>query len=174
MVCQVCKEREATIHFTNMVGNKVEKIHLCHLCAEEKGFDYLKKSSFGMGDLLAGLLGNASGKVKTKQVRRGCPNCGTSYARFKKVGRLGCSECYDFFKDQLMPLLRGVHGDTRHLGKIPKRFGKRVTLQRRVHELKEDLRRAVELEQYERAAELRDEIKRLTNSDENRDETCRQ
>lgn len=161
MLCQICKSREATVHFTNVIANKIEKIHLCHQCAEEKGFDYLKKSNFAMGDLVAGLLNTAAEKSEQTTKRRCCPNCGSSYATFKKLGRLGCSECYDFFKAQLIPLLRSVHGNTRHLGKVPGRFGRQVTRKRRVQELQEELLRAVEVEEYERAAELRDEIRKL-------------
>ncbi len=166
MLCQICKEREATIHFTNVVGSKVEKIHLCSHCAEEKGFDYLKKSNFAMGDLLAGLL-DTSAKPSGKKVKAGgCPNCGTSYSSFKKVGRMGCSRCYEYFEKQLMPLLRSVHADTRHLGKVPTRYSKKVSAERKVLKLQEELDRAVELENYEKAAELRDEIKKLKQQNE--------
>lgn len=164
MICQFCKKREATIHFTNMVGSKVEKIHICPHCAEEKGFDYLKKSNFAMGDLLAGLLNSEVKTEKAEKKKDGCPNCGRSYSAFKKVGKLGCSQCYDFFHQQLMPLLRSVHGNTRYLGKVPKRFGAQVNLRRRVVKLQEELNRAVEQEEFERAAELRDRIKSLKES----------
>jgi protein arginine kinase activator len=166
MICQFCKKNEATIHFTNVAGNKVEKIHICPQCAEEKGFDYLKKSNFAMGDLISGLFESAAGAVEAKSEKNRCPNCGRSYSDFKTVGRLGCSQCYDHFQEQLMPLLRSVHGNTRHLGKYPKRFGKRVKLKRRVVELQEELARAIEIENYERAAKLRDEIRTLKESEE--------
>lgn len=159
MICQICRNHEATIHFTNVVGNKVEKIHLCETCAEDKGFDYLKKSNFSMSDLLVGLVdssvraGGKGGNV--------CPNCGHNYRSFKKSVLLGCSRCYEHFQAQLLPVLRSIHGNTRHIGKVPKRFRAGLKLKRRVIELEEELARAVELEQYERAADLRDEIKCL-------------
>ncbi|MCK4235960.1 MAG: UvrB/UvrC motif-containing protein [Candidatus Krumholzibacteria bacterium] len=164
MLCQVCKKREATIHFTNVVGKNVEKIHLCSHCAGEKGFDYLKKSNFAMEDLLAGLLGAAAKAAESKKGRNRCPNCGTSYVSFKKAGKLGCSQCYDFFEAQLVPILRSIHGDTRHLGKVPGRFREKVSFKRRISELQDELNRAVEIERYEKAAELRDEIKRIKES----------
>ncbi len=173
MLCQVCKKREATIHFTNVVGSKVEKIHICPHCAEEKGFDYLKKSNFAMGDLVAGLLDSAISDADTDEGRGKCPNCRRSYDSFKKVGRLGCSNCYDFFQEQLIPLLSSIHGNTRHLGKIPKRFRDRVNIGRRVLEMEEELSRAIACERYERAAELRDEIKRLQGDPEGGDPECR-
>jgi len=166
MICQICKNREATIHFTNVVGTNVEKIHLCETCAEDKGFDYLKKSNFTMSDLLVGLVDTSAGtggKGKGKGANV-CPNCGHSYRSFKKSVLLGCPSCYEHFEAQLLPVLRSIHGNTRHIGKVPKRFRASLKLKRRVIELEEELARAVELEQYERAAELRDEIKCLKTS----------
>jgi protein arginine kinase activator len=161
MICQFCKEREATIHFTNVVGSKVEKIHICPQCAEEKGFDYLKKSNFAMGDLVAGLLDSALADAEGEEGKGRCPNCNRSYEFFKKVGRLGCSICYEHFQDQLIPLLSSIHGNTRHRGKVPKRYRDRVKAGRRILELEEELGRAVTCERYEEAARLRDEIRRL-------------
>jgi len=172
MLCQVCKKREATIHFTNVVDSKVEKIHICPQCAEEKGFDYLKKSNFAMGDLVAGLLDSALSDAEADEGKGRCPNCHRSYDSFKKIGRLGCSNCYDFFQEQLIPLLSSIHGNTRHRGKVPKRFRDRVNADRRVLELEEELSRTIACEKYERAAELRDEIKRLRNDTEGGDTVC--
>lgn len=165
MICQFCKKREASIHFTNVVGNKVDKIHICHQCAEEKGFDYLKKSNFAMGDLISGLFESSATEAETGTTKTSCPNCGTVFATFKKVGKLGCSQCYESFEAELLPLLRSIHGNTTHMGKVPKRFCQQVNLQRRVMELQEELSRAVEREEYERAAEIRDEIKTLKQCD---------
>ncbi len=171
MICKFCKKREATIHFTNVIGNKVEKIHICPQCAEEKGFDYLKKSNFAMGDLVAGLLDSALADTDASG-EKCCPNCNRNYESFKKVGRLGCSDCYDFFQDQLIPLLSSIHGKTSHLGKVPRRFRNRVNVSRRVLELEEELNRAIVCEQYERAAELRDEIKKLRTSQKGETGEC--
>ncbi|MBN1164943.1 MAG: UvrB/UvrC motif-containing protein [Candidatus Krumholzibacteriota bacterium] len=164
MLCQFCKKREATIHFTNVINNQVEKIHSCPLCAEERGFDYLKKSNFEKDHFLAGLM-NLSGKPeKVTSAPDCCPNCGLTFHAFRQTGRLGCSNCYEVFNRQLLPLLRSVHGNTRHLGKVPRKLSPRVNRKRRVGELKNELKRAVKEENYERAAELRDEINALQNS----------
>jgi protein arginine kinase activator len=166
MICQFCKKREATIHFTNVVGNKVNKIHICHHCAEEKGFDYLKKSNFAMGDLISGLFETSSEQMEPGSTKDKCPNCGMNFESFKKMGRLGCSHCYESFESELLPLLRSIHGNTTHMGKVPKRFCQHVNLQRKVRELQEELGRAVEREDYERAAEIRDELKTLRRCEE--------
>ena len=170
MLCQFCKKREATIHFTNVVGNKVQKIHLCRYCAEEKGFDYLKKSNIEKGDLLAGLMNLSKGEVKEESGGKSCPNCGMSYSSLKKGGMLGCSRCYEIYGEQLFPLLRSIHGNTRHVGKVPKRFGKEVSVERKIAGLREELNRVIEEENYERAAEIRDEINELKSDDEKEEE----
>jgi protein arginine kinase activator len=172
MLCQVCKKREATIHFTNVVGANLEKIHICPHCAEEKGFDYLKKSNFAMGDLVAGLLDSALSDAEAEEEKGRCPNCRRNYDSFKKAGRLGCSNCYDYFLDQLIPLLSSIHGNTRHLGKVPHAFEDRVSASRRVMELEEELKRAILREEYELAAKLRDEIKGLRSSSKGDDARC--
>jgi len=165
LLCQICKKREATIHFTNVENNKVYEIHLCAQCAKEKGFEKLKKSNFAMSDIIAELLNSTARRVDEKLNPNTCPNCGTTFLQFKKSGRLGCSECYSFFNRQLIPLLRGIHGNTRHVGKVPKKYKTKVNKQRRVLELEEELARAIELEEYERAAQIRDEIRSLREAE---------
>ncbi len=167
MVCQFCKTREATIHVTNVEGSaegssKVRAIHICAQCAENRGLDEIKKSNFQMTDFVAGLFDSAFAAAEKGTAPGCCPNCGTSYSAFQDMGRLGCSQCYEFFQEQLMPLLRSIHGETRHTGKAPRRLGRRVSVRRRVRELQDELELAVQLEEFERAARLRDQIRVLT------------
>lgn len=164
MLCQFCKKREATIHFTNVVGSHVEKIHICTDCADEKGFEYLKKSNFEKGDLLAGLMNLAAQTGKRVQSNIQCPGCGRTYTAFRKTGKLGCSQCYEVFSEQLEQVLTSIHGHTRHVGKAPKRFTPRIDLSRRIIELQNELKKVIELEEYEKAAKLRDEINSLRDS----------
>jgi protein arginine kinase activator len=173
MLCQSCKKREATIHFTNIEGSKVREIHICATCAEERGFDDLKKSNFAMSDFVAGLFDSAFAAAEHGSTSEACPNCGTSYSTFQEVGRLGCSQCYEYFKKQLIPLLRSIHGNTWHLGKAPRRLGAAVTMKRRVKELQAELERAIAAEQYERAAEIRDEIRKLSTTRAGGEKPCR-
>jgi len=94
-----------------------------------------------------------------------CPKCGLVYSNFKETGRLGCSECYPTFRSQLRPLLRRVHGSTKHVGKAPVRDAARVALRREVQRLHEELQKAVEREDFESAADLRDRIKKMEAND---------
>ena len=112
MLCDVCNKNPATVHLTEIIDNQMSELHLCEACAREKSA--AMEQQFGLSDLLAGMAefskpgkeSDASNKVK-------CPNCGLSYADFKKIGRLGCGECYNAFKKYLAPLLKRIHGSSR-------------------------------------------------------------
>ena len=171
MICQICKKNQATIHMTQQKNERVVKIHMCRQCAEEKGFDYLEKSNFAMGNLISGLFAGAPESARSGRKTSACPNCGTSYDDFKEMARLGCSECYEFFKAQLLPVLRSLHVKTQHLGKFPASRGAHAESIKRITLLQEELDRAVREECYERAAEIRDEIRAIEG--EEGDGSCR-
>ena len=157
MICQFCKKKSATLHFTNVDGNDVQKIHICRSCAEAKGFDYLKRSNFEKTDLLAGLV--SSTLPENGGTGKRCGHCGRTYAAFSKSAGLGCSKCYDSFGDDIARVLKRIHGNARHLGKSPRRYCiEKVHARRRIRALEDELRISVELENYEGAARLRDEI----------------
>ena len=90
-----------------------------------------------------------------------CPSCGLSYDDFKQKGRLGCGKCYETFRRLLLPLIKKIHSATRHTGKAPLHLEKRVSSQLKIKELHQHLQRAIQLEEYEEAAKLRDQIKEL-------------
>ena len=162
MQCQLCGKRPAVVHFTEIVNNKKSEYHVCEQCAEERGYHVpLLKSKFSVGDLLAGMVDQAGQSDEAKVGRVQCPRCGLVYSEFKESGRLGCSECYGTFRSQLRPLLRRIHGSTKHVGKAPARDSERVALRREVQRLYEELQRAVEREEFENAAALRDQIRAM-------------
>ena len=143
MKCQFCSKNTANIHFTNVVGNKVQKIHICRACAEAKGFDYLKKSNFEKNDLLAGLVEKKDGP------QRRCEHCGRTYAAFSKSAGLGCSKCYESFGDDIAKVLKRIHGNARHYGKSPRRYcTEKVNARRRIRALEDELRISVEVEAW--------------------------
>src|SRR5262245_20323894 len=163
MLCQICGKNPASVHFTEIHDNKMSEIHVCERCAEEKGMHTpAQKHQFEIADLLAGMV---DAMTHTDEERVGhvqCPRCGLLYSAFKETGRLGCSECYTAFQFQLRPLLRRIHGDTRHRGKSPSHGGAaEETSTRAIQRLHDDLQRAVEREEFEKAAGIRDEIKRM-------------
>jgi protein arginine kinase activator len=101
---------------------------------------------------------------ETEGVSGTCPGCGISFSRFRETGRFGCAQCYETFAAELEPLVRRVHGATRHTGKVPHREGPAYEQSARLRRLNEDLERAIGAEDYERAAELRDLIRELESA----------
>ena len=162
MLCQVCGKNPATVHFTEIHDNRMTEIHVCERCAEEKGLQAAANPhKFDIADLLAGMVDTMTSSDEERVGRVQCPRCGLLYSAFRETGRLGCAECYAAFQFQLRPLLRRIHGDTRHRGKVPARDGEGASRLRQMQRLYDEIQRAVEREEFEHAAEIRDEIKRL-------------
>ena len=160
MLCSICKEKPATVHLTDIKGDKMQKVDLCEECAKNKG---VNDSTFALADMLLGLgasqeIEQASGGVEIK-----CPQCGFTQADFKKSGRLGCAECYKTFADGLEGLLKSMHKGTRHTGKVPESQRQTRDLSDRLKALQQKLAKAIEDENFEQAAALRDEIKQMSN-----------
>jgi protein arginine kinase activator len=160
MMCCVCKEKEATVHYTQIAGDKIQKVDLCEACAKSKGVN--DPMGFSLADLLLGLgasqeIEQAGGGTELK-----CPRCGFTQADFKKAGRLGCPECYHTFAEALGGLLKTMHKGTRHVGKVPETLKQSRDLSQRVKDLQDKLNKAVAAEDFEEAAVLRDEIKQAS------------
>jgi protein arginine kinase activator len=163
MLCQNCHKNPAEVHLTEIQDQRMSEVHLCRACAQDRGLTAVPttEGKFSIADLLAGMVDKMS---TTEEERVGpvqCPRCGMHYSAFKETGRLGCGDCYIAFSSKLKPLLRRIHGSTRHVGKVPSRDGTSFQSVRQLQRLQEDLERAVEREEFERAAELRDRIKEL-------------
>jgi len=166
MLCDVCKKQEATVHFTEIINGKVTKHHLCEKCAKKLGLDWespFAPSHFSLADLLSGFIDLPTSPEIGRKLKAPlkCPNCGATYKDFKETGRLGCSECYTTFSAELLPLLQRLHGATQHVGKIPSTYIMDKTSQKILSKLQKELERAVAKEEYEKAAVLRDKIKKL-------------
>ena len=160
MLCCICKEKEATVHLAQIDGDKMQKVDLCEECAKTKGVN--DPTGFSLADLLLGLgasqeIEHAGGGADVR-----CPRCGFSQADFKKAGRLGCSECYRTFAHALDGLLKTMHKGTRHVGKVPETLRPGRELTDRLKGLQKKLAKAIESEDFEQAALLRDEIKKAS------------
>ena len=163
MLCDVCGKIQASVHLTEIIDGQMTELHLCEKCAGDKSMQM--EQQFGLADLLAG-LSQLGGTAAIEQHAQGlkCANCNITYEDFRKAGRLGCSRCYESFRKYLSPLLRKIHGSTRHAGKRPQvkvQKGSRRTKAPvdTVTDLKAKLQKAVQQEAYEEAARLRDKIK---------------
>jgi protein arginine kinase activator len=161
MLCCVCKEKPATVHLTQIVGEKMQKLDMCEECAKAKGIN--DPTSFAMADLMLGLGASQELDQSAAGAELKCPRCGFSQADFKKSGRLGCPECYSTFAEGLAGLLKSMHKGTRHLGKAPEALRKTRENVDRLKTLQKKLNKAIETEDFETAATLRDEIKTLSH-----------
>ena len=157
MLCMICKDKEAKVHLTQIVGDKMQKVDLCEECAKTKGVN--DPAGFSLADLLLGLGASKEIEDTAGGEELKCPVCGFTQADFKKAGRLGCSECYVTFNDPLQSLLKSMHKGTRHVGKVPQALQKTRDLSDRLRLLQKKLDKAISAENFEEAAELRDEIK---------------
>lgn len=160
MLCDNCKEKESIIHFTQIVDNQTTTLHLCESCAAAKGLEPgMSPGNFPLTDFLAQV---GKGSSEGGGAVAPCGYCGLRLEDFKKTGRLGCPHCYSSFEANLKGLLRRLHGNTQHVGKVylppdPTH----AEQQERLAGLRRKLDKAVEREDFERAAQIRDMIRTL-------------
>jgi protein arginine kinase activator len=160
MVCDQCHERDAVVHLTQIIDGAVSQIHLCEKCSAERGIETtVAVPKHPLGDFLQAVQQQAA-QMPGDAAR--CAYCGTSLRDFRASGRLGCAHCYGAFEQSLRELLRRVHGSTRHEGwryesADPAMMQRDLTLQ----ELRRKLEQAVQSEEFESAAALRDQIRGL-------------
>jgi protein arginine kinase activator len=155
MLCQRCKKQPATVHLTEIVANEKHERHLCEDCAREEGIAI--KAQINVQDILSGLL--QAHEAAGTEANLTCPDCSLTYAEFRNQGRLGCPQDYEVFAEPLAEILEKVHGATEHTGKVPARAGGDLGEQRELMRLRRKLQEAIEGEQYEEAARVRDLIK---------------
>ncbi|MCM8831897.1 MAG: UvrB/UvrC motif-containing protein [Candidatus Omnitrophica bacterium] len=158
MLCDLCHKNIATVHLTEIVENKIVEMHICQACAKSKAKGIEEQIS--IFDFLAGLTNIEEVTSKKSKLLTECKACGLTYADFKKNGRFGCASCYQYFKNAILPLLRKIHGSDQHKGKCP-REEKVEQIELKIKDLRKRLELAIQLEEYEEAAKLRDEIKKI-------------
>ncbi|MDL4841353.1 UvrB/UvrC motif-containing protein [Aquibacillus rhizosphaerae] len=172
MECQECHERPATLHFTKVINGDKTEIHVCEHCAKEKGYVSYEEEAYSLHDLLSGLFNFDSVSLNEQKKNSfvtdqglKCEKCGLTYQEFTHLGKFGCAECYHTFSERLNPIFRRVHsGNTRHDGKIPKRIGTDIHQRKELHILKDKLQQLIKAEEFEQAAQIRDQIKSLERS----------
>jgi protein arginine kinase activator len=169
MDCDFCSSK-ATVFLTQLVEGEMKKLCLCEKCANEKGVT--DPTGFSLADEVLG--GGAGGSVSPadKLVEAApmedgpeCSNCGFTFAKFQQVGRLGCSVCYETFRDDIVRRLKGMHKGTTHAGRVPEGLMAAFERQQRLDRLNERLAEAIASENYEEAAGLRDEIQEVESAE---------
>lgn len=162
MLCHRCKKKMATIHVTEAENGEKRHTSLCEDCAQEEGITGKKHAT--PQELLSALM-NAQQAAAVEAAKLVCKECKVTYAEFRQSGLLGCPVCYTSFEAQLGPLLERAHdGVVEHYGKVPQKAGGgRRSAQSDLVRLRRELKAAIEQEDYENAARLRDHIKELEN-----------
>jgi len=152
--CQRCP-KQACYHITEVLApEQVEELHLCEDCAKKHLYEPpAAEKKAGKAAATADDPADLGGKQ--------CDDCGIKFVEFRNTGRLGCPHDYDAFREELLPLLENIHGDTKHAGKSPRRLPKAKAHQAELSQLRRRLQQAVTDEAYEEAARIRDRIKEL-------------
>lgn len=165
MLCQHCQKNEATTHIKTNINGEYAEYRLCSECARELGYggmfpDFTADFGGMLGSFLSAALPARSGATR-------CPECGSTMNDIKKSGKVGCANCYELFFSELMPTIRSIHGNTEHIGKRPvieytenrEDTPPADEKTKKIADLRAELKKAIEDEDFERAAQLRDEIK---------------
>ena len=170
--CMRCT-KPATLHITEIQMGQAQVVHLCETCAQK----YL--SSVDLGELPNGidedeaahgadaeLAATTAEEAEEETVSTTCSGCGISFKQFRSVGRLGCPQCYTSFHDQLLPLLESIHQETQHVGKCPPQTSESTLRHHELIRLRGELKVAIDKENYEEAALIRDRIQSIESRSE--------
>jgi len=169
-LCEDCHKSPAAVFLKLAVNNKITGLHLCQACAAKKGaVPGCETGSFNVSDIVGNMSGYFKDFLPQERKTLACRACGLTYSRFKETGRLGCPGCYKSFEPQLTELMGRIHGFTRHSGRAyagacaPKLS--KAGAARRLQAVRADIQAAVEKEDFEAAAHLRDALRELEARD---------
>ena len=165
MKCDSCGKENANIHMTSIVNGVKEEHHYCQQCANQKEqgqesmFSSMFDDTFFNNQFFANVMYPQSALGNSKL--SACPQCGMTISAFNHQGRLGCDKCYEAFQQHLVPLIKRIQGSTSYEGRLPQRGAADLKVEQTIKQLRNDLIQAVKQEQFEKAAQIRDEIKSL-------------
>lgn len=177
MLCQNCQKNEATTHIKRVINGEATESHLCEDCARELGFDgFFDDFSFGIPNIFSSFFKDSAFALAGAKSEL-CEKCGSSFDDIIRSGMVGCADCYSRFYDRLLPSIQRIHGRTGHVGKTPieytkvedvpaKEEKKELSAEDKIKNLEAQMQRAVEEQNFEQAAALRDEIKKLKGEEE--------
>lgn len=159
MLCEKCGKNNATTHIKSVVNGVVSEKNLCGYCAAKEGYSGLAHNS--LAGMLASMFGDVTGFAPSVAAKK-CSVCGASFSDIAESGRVGCSECYKAFYEELLPYLKRVHGGTKHAGRVPNKAPLMVKPEEiTVDDLRLKLNELVREEKFEEAAVIRDKIKEM-------------
>ncbi len=166
MLCQNCGKNEATTHIRRVVNGDTTQMHLCSECAQHLGYgDMFSGFGLNLDDFFGGFLGDTVQKLASPGETR-CKKCGNTFGDIVRSGKVGCSECYNTFYDKLLPSIQRIHGRIKHSGKHAPAAEVTAEPVEQIKEnplekLREDLAAAIENQEFEQAAVIRDKIREL-------------
>jgi len=161
MLCEKCKKNPATVHMQQFVGGSKTEMHLCQECSSIKMDMPISFENIFQG-FLTSLQSMTANRPMTSPSAP-CARCGMTVEQFKKTGKLGCEACYQAFAKEIEALFKNVQNATRHEGKFPRRMGVDMRVRREADALRKQLKEAVDAENYEDAAHLRDQLRAIQN-----------
>jgi protein arginine kinase activator len=163
MKCEICGLRDAVIHIRQIQRASVNELHICEECAQEKGLVKEEDSEISISNLLSGLIENRE-PAGAEGVTTACPQCGMMASEFRKRGKFGCAGCFEAFQKEVRSILSQMAGRTHHIGKLPKGMTVLTRTESDRESLSSELRDAIEREDYEAAAVIRDRIRELDSN----------
>ena len=173
MLCEICKQNQATIHIQEVIKGEKKSLNICGKCAAEKGLDTTGIQGINISEILYKLSAQKNNdtpnnkeqilpdnqKIEDETPTITCPDCNWNIKKFKKSGRLGCCKCYNAFYEILSKTLGNIHKGTSHVGKKPDTISsKSVSIMLEIMNLQKKLNEYITLEEFEKAAEIRDKI----------------
>ena len=160
MLCEKCGKNPATTYVKRTVNGNTTEQHLCAACAATQGWGSMwNEFGLDLNSFWGNLFAEPATRALADTVR--CECCGRSFAEISKSGKVGCPSCYAIFYDRLLPMVQRLHGKTRHVGKIPEAGSEEARRAQELDGLKKQLAEAVEKQEYETCATLRDRIREL-------------
>ena len=158
MYCEKCGNNIATTFIKRVVNGVSTQKNLCATCAEEFGYSPFKNNSFA--NILSSMLGEYDG-ITVKNAKR-CECCSATFNDIAKRGKVGCGECYKTFSEELLPYLKRLHGNVKHIGKVPNTAPLAVsTKEDKINVLRNQLNIHIKNEEFEQAAKIRDQIREI-------------
>lgn len=162
MLCERCKQREASVFLSEVKHKKKMQHYLCEECAQQRSECIEEPSfSYSLQTLLGQFLEAIASKTEQEESKIKCSECGMSYTQFRKQGRFGCEHDYEAFRNMLINVFTHIHGASEHKGKVPLAYRNQRKIDEQIQELRKQMDQAVLEERYEEAASLRDQIRIL-------------
>ncbi len=158
MICELCNLNEATVYLKQVINGSEKELFVCEECSGQHEFEI--PSSMGMGDFLFGVgVKNKAAVTEPAKDEKSCPHCHMRKSDFNKRSRMGCEHCYKVFENELQPMLAMMHKNFQHKGKVPQNAKVAISVER----LEQDLNAAIEVQDFEKAAVIRDNIAIIKN-----------